>query len=102
MTIQETTVETETETETETEINEAVEEDTSVYLADLPLTPPARPTRSVGTLTTGLLVLVVAGLGFLGGVKVQQHQGGATAGGAAAGFAARLGQQRAGGAGAPG
>ncbi|MCU1378711.1 MAG: hypothetical protein JWN29_1694 [Acidimicrobiales bacterium] len=110
MTSQETFVETEptepteaTEpaeaTEPDGTAYESVEEDTSVYLADLPMTSPPRPTRSVGFVTSGLLVVVVAALGFLVGVKVQQHKGGSTAGGAAAGFAARLGQ-RPGGAGA--
>jgi hypothetical protein len=64
-----------------------LEEDTSVYLADLPLTAPAPPRRTIGGLTAVLLVALVAGLGFLGGVKVQQHQGGSGTG-APANFAA--------------
>jgi hypothetical protein len=107
MTSQESIVETEnaesaqpTEAADPIEVVNPIEEDTSVYLADVPLTPPPRPSRSMGMLTTGLVVVVVAGLGFLGGVKVQQHQAGG-AGGGAAGFAGRL-PQRPGGTGAAG
>jgi endonuclease YncB( thermonuclease family) len=73
-----------------------VEEDTSVYLADLPLAPAAVTRRRIGGLTSVLAVVVVAGLGFLAGVKVQQHQGGSGSGttpNVAAFAAARQGQQ---------
>ena len=55
-----------------------IEEDTSVYLADVPMTSPARVRRRFGRLTAALFVLLLLAGGFLAGVKVQQHEGGSS------------------------
>jgi len=55
-----------------------VEEDTSVYLRDLPIAPPPRGGRRLGRSTAVLLLALAIGSGFLAGVKVQKHQGGSS------------------------
>src|SRR5207248_2688493 len=56
-----------------------VEEDTSVYLADVPIAPARRAGRRFGGLTAAHVVLLVGTAGFVAGVKVQRHEAPATA-----------------------
>lgn len=56
----------------------AVEEDTSVYVADLPIAPVARAGRRFSRSTTALAVLLLLVVGFFAGVKVQQREGGSS------------------------
>lgn len=60
---------------------------------------PARRRRSVPPLAIGLSAVVIAGLGFIGGVEVQKRAGDEVAGGMPGGLAAMM---QAGGAGAAG
>lgn len=64
--------------------------------------PPARRRRSVPPLAIGLSAVVIAGLGFIGGVQVQKRSGDDANGGTPAGLAAMMQAGGPGGAGADG
>jgi pectate lyase len=82
-------------------------EDTAFYFRDLPIAPSGPRRSGLGLLTSLLVLALVAGLGFLGGVKLQKDRAGTTSAARPAGFAfagagGRQGGGAAGGAGAAG
>jgi hypothetical protein len=66
-------------------------DDTSVYFRDLPVAPVGRRRFGPGVLTSVLVLGLVGGLAFLGGVKLQQHRTPAAGAGFAAGAGGRPG-----------
>lgn len=78
-------------------------DETAAYFRDLPLVPPAARRGGPGVVTSLLILTLVAGLGFLGGVKLQKDHAGTSSSARTAGFAALAGAARraGGGFGAP-